>query len=55
MTSMNQGIIVSTGTETLQVFSRMFVTTKNLELFAPTLNGITLVLDVSSMPVILNA
>ena len=32
-----EGIIVLTGTETLQIFSRMFVTPKeNKELFTPT-------------------
>ena len=39
---LNQGIIVLTGTETLQLFSRTFTIAKQIEeLFAPTLNGIT--------------
>ena len=39
---LNQGIIVLTGTETLQLFSRTFAIAKKIgELFAPTLNGIT--------------
>ena len=39
---MHQGIIDCKGTETRQIFSRMFVTAKKIkELFASTVNGIT--------------
>ena len=53
----NQGIIDSKGTETRQIFSRMFVMAKKIkELFASTLNGITArVRCVSSIIVVLNA
>ena len=52
-----QGIIDCKGTETLQIFSRMFVIVKKIkELFASTLNGITaIVICVSSMIIVLNA
>ena len=51
-----EGIIVLTGTETLQIFSRMFVTPKeNKELFTLTYNGITVSVSlVSSILVVLN-
>ena len=50
-----QGIIDCKGTETRQIFSRMFVMVKKLKLFASTLNGITAsVRRVSSIIVVIN-
>ena len=51
-----QGFVYLTGTETRQIFYRMFVTLKNKELFASTLDRIPIsVRCVSSMTVVLNA